>query len=343
MPDVTSFFASTEEESLSRYKQYKSMDPFPLIPPALLSSAQIQVYIAKVGLVFPYLPEIDPKKDDRVTSASFTMTIGPEVLFWDSEGAQQYLTELKTCDSITLRPNSITFLRPAERFNMPDYIAARFNLRIVHVHRGLLLGTGPLMDPGFTGYPMIPVHNLTENEYTVRVGDEFINVEFTKINIDVKCQMTDTDNNVVNIEYMTNKGKTCDFSFTRYIDKNVWQRKVKSSLSTAIDKATEVTKQVEERLKRFTLGGIIAISLTIVALVYGGYELTMSAISITNAAREKVDRNETAMGIFNDQQSRIDIQKKQQIELEQLRNTVQRLEHEIEGLRSNGTTRPIRH
>ena len=211
MPDEKIDFAPTEEDALSRYKKFKSVDPFLHILPALLSSAQIQAYIAKTGMIFPYFPSDDPKKE-KVTSASLTMTIGPEVLYWDSEGKEQYKRDLQEDESIILRPNSMTFLRPAERFNIPDYIAVRFNLRRVHVHRGLLLGTGPLIDPGFKGYPMIPVHNLTENEYVVRVGDDFINVEFTKIICDINYRYNQqTEGFELPFEYKENRGKTFDF------------------------------------------------------------------------------------------------------------------------------------
>ena len=56
----------------------------------------------------------------------------------------------------------------------------RFNLRIQHVHRGLLLGTGPLVDPGFQGNLLIPVHNLTAEPYVLRADEGFIWMEFTR-------------------------------------------------------------------------------------------------------------------------------------------------------------------
>jgi hypothetical protein len=50
-----------------------------------------------------------------------------------------------------LPANSIRHMQIEPRIRLPDYIAIRFNLRIKHVHRGLLLGTGPLVDPSFGG------------------------------------------------------------------------------------------------------------------------------------------------------------------------------------------------
>ncbi|MGC8494755.1 MAG: dCTP deaminase domain-containing protein [Syntrophobacteraceae bacterium] len=337
MPDKKRYFAKTIEEAISRYEKHKSEDPFPRIPPALLSSAQIQAYISKTGMVWPYFPADDPK-EERVTSASLTMTIGPEVLYWDSEDKQQYYRTLTKDDSIILRPNSITFLRPAEQFNLPDYIAARFNLRIIHVHRGLLLGTGPLMDPGFKGYPMIPVHNLTENEYTVRVGDDFINVEFTKLecNSSYHFDKTDANGHEFPFKYLPNRMKTCDYNFTKYIDKNVPQRKVKSSLSAVIDQAKDAIKQQKEQVEKakehaetevqrhrlFAWISIIVAGLAIAALIYGGYQLTISSIDIIDNTRAKI----------------LQLQNQEQ-DINEIQRSVRALQIEINKLRTNTAIR----
>lgn len=73
MADLREYFASTEEEALAKYEEHKGIDPFPDIFPALLSSAYIQAYIARTGMIYPYSPADDPKKE-RVTSASMTLT-----------------------------------------------------------------------------------------------------------------------------------------------------------------------------------------------------------------------------------------------------------------------------
>ena len=58
-------------------------------------------------------------------------------------------TEVSDINSYVFPENSITFVQIESKIRLPNYIALRFNLRIQHVHRGLLLGTGPLVDPGF--------------------------------------------------------------------------------------------------------------------------------------------------------------------------------------------------
>ncbi len=320
MNEMKKYFAISEEDALRRYEKYKNVDPFPDIPPALLNSAHIKAYIAKTGMVFPYFPADDSKKD-RITSASLTMTIGPEVLYWDfpksaflqPKDKQCYSAKLKMEDEIMLRPNSITYLRPLERFNIPDYIAVRFNLRIVHVHRGLLLGTGPLLDPGYKGYPMIPVHNLTENTYTVRVGEQFINVEFTKISDVSSISIMKSLRDEYPFTYAKNSGKTFDYSFIKFIDKHVPSRKVKSSLSGVIDQARHVVQQQ----RKLTWGALIGALIAIAALIVGGYRLTISATETINSARDRIDQHIV-------QEDRIE---QFQIELDKLENEIEELKN----------------
>lgn len=283
-------FALSKEDAERRYENYKNVDPFPSIEPALLSSAHIQAYIATTGMIHPF--RLIKDKDKMITPASITMTVGTEVLSWDQKNNQQYRYDYSENDEIKLRPNSITFLRTAERFLIPDYIAIRFNLRIKHVHRGLLLGTGPLLDPGFKGYPMIPVHNLTENEYVIHVGEDFINAEFTKISDIYNETQKSIDDEKYSFKYDKNKGKTFDFPFMKYIIKNVPQRRVKSSLSSVIDEARELIEAQKRQLRLSYWGGLIGGTIALCALLYGGYALTIQALDIINSAREKIEINE---------------------------------------------------
>jgi hypothetical protein len=81
---------------------------------------------------------------------------------------------------LLVEQNSIVFVESDLDFRLPDYIALRFNLQIRHVHRGLLLGTGPLVDPGYWGKLCIPLHNLTDEDYSIPVSEGLFWVEFTR-------------------------------------------------------------------------------------------------------------------------------------------------------------------
>lgn len=169
------FVASSEADAFNRYKKYRNKDPFPDILPALLNSEDIFRYVEKTGMLCPFHVE-------DLAGASYEVRIKGEIIWWDAKKKKQHTEKLeKPGDFFKLEPNSIAFVTLEPYFQVPDYLALRFNLKINHVYKGLLLGTGPLVDPGFCGRLSIPLHNLTANIYTFQYNDAIIEMEFTKL------------------------------------------------------------------------------------------------------------------------------------------------------------------
>ncbi len=155
------------------FEKFKSTDPFAsTVQPALLNSVDIYKYIKLIGL-------IDPFYEEALKASSYEMHLASEIHSWMDNG-QKRVDKLKKDDNFIIPKNSIIFVTTEESFYLPYYIAARFNLIIKHVHQGMLLGTGPLVNPGYSGRLMIPIHNLTCNAYTLKIGAPIISVEFTK-------------------------------------------------------------------------------------------------------------------------------------------------------------------
>ena len=117
---------------------------------------------------------------DQLKGASYEVALGGPCVYWDEFGNRVY-QEVGTGDQFTLEANSIAFVTLEPEFRIPDYLAVRFNLRIKLVYQGLLLGTGPLVDPGFAGRLSLPLHNWTDNDYTLVGGDGLIWLEVTKL------------------------------------------------------------------------------------------------------------------------------------------------------------------
>ena len=165
----------SDDQLPPEYETYKSEDPFSDIQPALLNSADITDYVNVVRMVIPF-------DASKLKPASYEVPFSGEVFWWDAETKEKQVREIKSKDdTFILRSNAIVYVHLDTTFYLPDYIALRFNLRITHVHQGLLLGTGPLVDPGFCGRLLIPLHNMTSNEYPLVYGNGFIWVEFTKL------------------------------------------------------------------------------------------------------------------------------------------------------------------
>lgn len=163
-----------DKEAEKRYRKYMRKDPYPGIDPALLNSADIFKYVAKTGMLHPFYV-------NKLEGASYEVAMKGDVIWWDEDNVEHKMELNDSGDTFELKPNSIAFITLEPEFRIPDYIALRFNLKIVHVYKGLLLGTGPLVDPGFVGRLSIPLHNLTANTYVFHGGDGIIQMEFTKL------------------------------------------------------------------------------------------------------------------------------------------------------------------
>ena len=159
------------------FDRWKDVDPFPNVAPALLNAADIDDYMRATAMVFPY-------DSIKRKTASYALSVGTEIAYWDADKPETApIRTLPVGAQVTIPPNSLVYVRTAQEFQLPNYMAVRFNLHIDLVHKGLLLGTGPLVDPGFFGRLMVPLHNLTSNTYVLAVGDDFIWAEFTKTSL----------------------------------------------------------------------------------------------------------------------------------------------------------------
>lgn len=235
--DIYTFnYAKTLKEALILANRFRTTDPFTEISPTLLNRTHIARYVEKTGMIYPFNPK-------KLKPASYEVKLGNEILFWDKDGQKIHLEKLTPNNPITLRQNSITYVGVDCTFTLPFYIALRFNLTITHVHRGLLLGTGPLIDPGFCGNIMIPIHNLTTNDYVLRPGEDLIAVEFTKISTETTIDPKEYEKNV----------KEKDLSFEAYIYKAIAPlQSVESSLEKTLREAKQEVKKASDSVKEIT-------------------------------------------------------------------------------------------
>jgi deoxycytidine triphosphate deaminase len=108
--------------------------------------------------------------------AAYTLTIGDDYV--DHRGRRRKLSEKQP--SFEMEPNSIVFVSIREKLDLPYYIAARFNLRVDWVYKGILLGTGPQVEPGFRGFLSCPLYNLTNRSVLITRKDEFATIDFER-------------------------------------------------------------------------------------------------------------------------------------------------------------------
>jgi deoxycytidine triphosphate deaminase len=154
--------------------EWKTIDPDWGVPErkGMLLSDQIHRFCTqKPGLLIG-----EGYNERNLRPAAYTLTIGD--VYYDHEGTRKELNDKNL--SFEMPPNSIVFVSIAESLDLPFYIAARFNLRVEWVYKGILLGTGPQVEPGFRGQLSCPLYNLTDQRHRITRGDEFATIDFER-------------------------------------------------------------------------------------------------------------------------------------------------------------------
>lgn len=212
----------------------------------MFSSAQIAYYIDKFGI-------IDNHDESCIGSASYHMRIGGDILTWDGGGAKTEYALDKEEDrnknkytSLELKPNSLTFVTTIEKFNLPKDIICRFNLKSKWVHQGLLLGTGPIVDPQLNAHLLIPLHNFSSQTIRMNYGDELISVEFTKtLNPDEKFELADGSV----CEYIPNPNWEFDFKgYRKRIENKIIESSVLSNFHSINTEFKEYRDSIDKRI-----------------------------------------------------------------------------------------------
>jgi hypothetical protein len=285
-----------------RFAELKDKDPFPEIDSALLNSEDIIKYILTAGIIAPFKPE-------NLKGATYTCSFSGTYLRYNSKGEADTKT-LGDTDELTIEPNSITYLEISEKFRIPSYLILRFNLKVQNVYKGLLLGTGPIVDPGFIGKLYIPLHNLTLNKYVIKKGAELISVEFTKLSIKEDWKISKSSNLYkLSIKPLVFSGLPKDLQkkikpdrdVSEYIKKSLQddadfhkypnnELSVGSSLAEYAESLKTMSEDVKKTKKRTDWGtiiGIAALIITVIALVIPTWQ------SFDSIQKERVEYRES--------------------------------------------------
>lgn len=208
----------------------------------MLSSSHIAFYIEKYGIIENY-------DKSCLGPASYHMRIGGDVLTWDEGQRIDFLLgeeedkNKNIYKSVELKPNSLTFVTTIEKFKLPKDFICRFNLKSKWVHQGLLLGTGPIVDPQLHAFLLIPLHNFSSQPVTMNCGDKFISVEFTKtLNPDKQFDLPNGEKT----KYKEND--SWDFDFKKY-RRRIEEKSVESSVSSQFQKYDKAIKLYDENIK----------------------------------------------------------------------------------------------
>ncbi len=223
----------------------------------------------------------------------------------------------------------------------------------------LLLGTGPLVDPGFHGNLLIPLHNLTSDEYVIRGDEGLIWIEFTKTSHDAThAPVRDAP---IESFYKTDARKY-DQPAEYYFDRASKNRPIRSSIPLVVADATKLARSAStaakraERTNRIFLGaGLLAIAGTLVGLfsLFGAVNANVMAAhnliasvstSATQAAQEAKRAQEDVNGLkaqidSADARRSADDLRRVRAELDEARAQVEALKAQVQRLNDQMRTR----
>jgi len=218
---------------------------------------------------------IEPFQEHRLAPASYALTLGPRFKFNDRNGL---LTEEEP--ELRLPPNSIVFISFCEVIRLPHYIAARFDLTVSYLYEGLLLASGPQIDPGWQGALSTTLHNISNNDVTVQLGQPIAKIEFLKTTAlasgarDVLDSINDEETLYARRESLVGHGGQPLVFFKR---SRRWAspildyasgRKMISSSVAEIAKTSEEALALVSRVRRRGVAGLIGLALSFIALLF---------------------------------------------------------------------------
>ena len=150
---------------------YLITDPKPDVKGLLLSD-MIEYYVKEIGLI-----KQDEFSPTCLEPAAYQLRLGS---LYYLDGTKGELQEKGEKSSLELPRNSLTYVTAFEKIKLPFYIAARFNLKVTIIYQGVLLGTGPQVDPGFEGRLSCPLYNFSNNPITLHFKKPFAIIDFVK-------------------------------------------------------------------------------------------------------------------------------------------------------------------
>ena len=321
-----------------RYQCHVTLDPYPEIPPSLLHSGHLASYVAMTGMIdpFDYLAGLQKP-------ATYLVPLEGPVRYRDSRGQLQrfYLssdptirnTEMDVRDELILGMNSICYVTLRPVFQMPAYIAGRFNLLIRDVYRGLLVGTGPLVDPGFVGRLSIPLHNFTSNEYSFRADEGFVYFEFTKLSWTNGHQLATPATWLrppIAVQPPFPGSKNLRRRIDDYLSQATGGLPAQNAIGAEIRRLSGTSEAIRRRTRIFTFAGVVSIAVLLIAAfsaVIASWQVYLAAQQVVQTAKTDVDNAEgKTTNQFRALQSQLD----------QIRGLIHDLENHTP---SGGTTR----
>jgi deoxycytidine triphosphate deaminase len=119
---------------------------------------------------------IDEFSDDHLQPASYNFRLGNEAITSSRRGKEDPSHK----GLLTIPAGDFALVKTYERVKLSPSVAGHIGLRSHYSKKGLDLLAGPQIDPGFDGYLVVGLTNLSPRDITIPYKEEFCTVEFYK-------------------------------------------------------------------------------------------------------------------------------------------------------------------
>jgi len=159
---------------LRRDVEIEHLESLPTIPvpdpfePGVLLSDRIKDLATNYKLIEPFL-------DRKLKPAAYELSVGD---LYSIGGRTFQLSEEPGNNEIVIKPFEVVIIQTLERLNLPDFLIARWNVRVRWAYEGLLWVGAAQVDPGFRGYLSCPLYNLSDKTVRLHRGEEIAVVDF---------------------------------------------------------------------------------------------------------------------------------------------------------------------
>lgn len=135
----------------------------------ILSDLDIRHFIDTGDIViWDFSNELEP--------ASYDLRIGKEGMI------EQGTVNIEEKKYIKIPRGAIIVIYPLEKIKLSTRVAARYGLRSHFARKGLVLLSGPQIDPGFNGTLAVTLFNAGTSEVVLSYMEKFATIEFSLLN-----------------------------------------------------------------------------------------------------------------------------------------------------------------
>lgn len=156
------------ESERKRLEELACPETDALVTPGVLLSDEIERLVKQFKLIDPFNPK-------NLKPAGYELTVGEEYAIGGKIGK---LYDEAGKNEVKIPPFEVLVIQTKETLNMPRFLIARWNIRVMWAYEGLLWVGGPQVDPGYVGHLFCPIYNLSDKEVTLRLGDQVALIDF---------------------------------------------------------------------------------------------------------------------------------------------------------------------